>query len=50
MGNAIARPGDIDTVAQLLRPKRAGTGCEIAPESPPPMMAHPVFKEKGTES
>jgi len=50
MGNAIARPGDIDTIAQPLRPKRVGTGCEIALESPPPMMVVPVSKEKGTES
>jgi hypothetical protein len=50
LGNAIAQPGDIDTVAQPLRPKRAGTGCEIALESPLPMMVRPVFKEKGTES
>jgi hypothetical protein len=50
MGNAIARPGDIDTIAQPLRPKRAGTGCEIAPESPLLMMVVPVSKEKGTES
>ena len=46
MSNVIARPGDIDTIAQPLRPKRVGTGCEIAPESPLPMMVLPVSKEK----
>jgi hypothetical protein len=50
LGNAIAQPGDIDTIAQPLRPKRLGTECEIALESPLPMMVVPVSKEKGTES